>query len=101
MLHKEVCLSINGTQSVRLKKGTIGFKNYSKEIPVPFKIYADFEGNLKSVGSYEGFYSKRYQDHIPCSFAYTLVCVDDKFTNRIVVFRGENSTYEFIEKVPK
>ena len=101
MLHKEVCLSINGTQSVRLKKGTIGFKNYSKKIPVPFKIYADFEGNLKSVGSYEGFYSKRYQDHIPCSFAYMLVCVDDKFTNRIVVFRGENATYEFIEKVPK
>ena len=47
--HKEVCLSINGVQSVRLEKGTIGFKNYFKQIPVPFKIYADFECNLKSV----------------------------------------------------
>ena len=46
---KEVCLSINGAQSVRLEKGTIGFKNYFKQIPVPFKIYADFECNLKSV----------------------------------------------------
>ena len=36
--HKEVCLSINGAQSVR----TIEFKNYFKQIPVPFKIYADF-----------------------------------------------------------
>ena len=26
--HKEVCLSMNGAQSVRLKKGTIEFKNY-------------------------------------------------------------------------
>ena len=26
--HKEVCLSITGAQSVRLEKGTIGFKNY-------------------------------------------------------------------------
>ena len=43
--HKKVCLSINGTQSVRLEKGTIEFKNYFKEIPVPFKIYADFECN--------------------------------------------------------
>ena len=99
--HKEVCLSINGAQSVRLEKGTIEFKNYFKQIPVPFKIYADFECNLKSVESYEGFYSKKYQDHIPCSFAYKLVCVDDKFTKPTVVFRGENATYEFIGKILK
>ena len=35
---KEVCLSINGTQSVRLEKGTIEFKNYFKKIPVLFEI---------------------------------------------------------------
>ena len=34
--------------------------------PVPFKIYAIFESNLESVKSYEGFYSKKYQDQIPC-----------------------------------
>ena len=56
--HKEVCLSINGAQSVRLEKGTIQFKNYFKQIPVPFKIDADFECNLKGVENYEGFYSK-------------------------------------------
>ena len=56
--HKEVCLSINGAQSVRLKIGTIEFKNYFKQILVPFKIYADFECNLKSGESYECSYSK-------------------------------------------
>ena len=35
---KEDCLSINGTQSVRLEKGTIEFKNYFKQIPAPFKF---------------------------------------------------------------
>ena len=35
--HKEVCLSINGAQSVRLGKGTTELKNYSKQIPVSFK----------------------------------------------------------------
>ena len=40
--HKEVCLSINGAQSFRLEKGTIEFINYFKQMPVPFKIYADF-----------------------------------------------------------
>ena len=95
--HKEVCLSINGAQSVRLEKGTIEFKNYFKQIPVPFKIYADFECNLKSVESYEGSYSKKYQDHVPCSFAYKLFCVNDEFTKPIVVFRGENAAFKFIE----
>ena len=56
--HKEDCLSINGQQSINLEKGTIEFKNYFKQIPVPFKIYADFECNLKSVENYEGSYSK-------------------------------------------
>ena len=41
--HKEDCLSINGKQSVELEKGTIEFKNYFKQISLPFKIHADFE----------------------------------------------------------
>ena len=89
--HKEVCLSINGAQSVRLEKGAIGFKNYFKQILAPFKIYADFDFNLKSVEKYEGFYSKIYQDRVPCSFTYKLVCIDDEFTKPIVVFRGEDA----------
>ena len=53
-----VCLSINGKQSVRLEKGTIEFKNYFKQIPVPFKIHVDFVSNLESAESYEGSYTK-------------------------------------------
>ena len=98
--HKEDCLSINGKQSVKLEKGTIEFKHYFKQIPVPFKIYADFERNL-GVESYEGSYTKKYQDHIPCSFAYKVVCIDDRFTKPIVVFRGENAAYEFIKAILK
>ena len=63
--HKEDCFSINGAQSVRFEKGTIEFRNYFKQIPVPFKVYADFECNLKSVEGYEASYSKKYQNYIP------------------------------------
>ena len=80
--HKDVCLSINGAQFVRLEKGTIEFENYFKQIPVPFNIAADFECNLKSVERYEGSYLNKYQDHVSCSFAYKLVYVDDKFTSQ-------------------
>ena len=55
---KENCLSINGKQSVQLEEGTIEFQNYFKQIPVPFKIYADFECNLKDIESYEGSCTK-------------------------------------------
>ena len=82
---KKDCLNINGVQSVRLEKGTIDFKNYFKQIPVPFKISADFESNLESVKIYEGFYSKKYQDHVPCNFAYKVVCIANRFTNPIEV----------------
>ena len=55
--HKENFLSINGKQSVKLEKGTTEFENYFKQIPVPFKVYPDFECNLKSAESYEGSYT--------------------------------------------
>ena len=68
----------------------MSFKNYFKEIPVPFKIYADFECILKGVKSSSknnGSYTEKYQDHIPCSFAYKVVCVDNKFSKKIVLYR--------------
>ena len=57
--------------------------------------------NLESVESYEGSYSKKYQDHILCSFAYKLVSVDDKFTKPVAVFRGGKAANKFIEAIFK
>ena len=54
--HKEDCLTINGQQPINLEKVTIEFKNYFKQLPVLFKIYAGFECNLKNVDCYEGSY---------------------------------------------
>ena len=63
--HKEDCLIINGKQSVKLEKGTIEFENYFKQIPAPFKIYANFECNLEGVESYEGSYTKNIKITFP------------------------------------
>ena len=100
--HKEDILNINDKQSVELEEGTIESENHFKQIPVPFEIYADFECNLRGVESYEGSYSKKYQDHVPCSFAYKIVCIGYRFTKPIVVFRGENGVlkeYKYCKKV--
>ena len=45
--HKENCLVINDKQNVKLKKGSISFKNYSKQLQGLFKIYVDFECILR------------------------------------------------------
>ena len=99
--HGEDCLNINIQQSINLEKGSIKFKNYFKQLPVPFKIYADFECNLKNVECYEGTYTKKYHEHVPCSYAYKVVCIDDRFSKSIVVFRGKNAAYEFIKAILK
>ena len=50
---KKQCLLINGCQAVNYESGTIKFTNYEKQIPVPFKIYANKECFLKRINSYE------------------------------------------------
>ena len=102
--YKENCLIINGSQIVKLDKGSISFKNYSRQLPVPFKIYADFECILKKCSDKETIdknisYTRKYQDHIPCGFSYKIVCIDDRFTKDIVVFRGKNCINKFITKI--
>ena len=86
----------------KIKGGSISFKNYSKQIHVPFKIYAGFECLLKwvkSSGKNNGSYTEKYQDHIPCSFAYKVVCVDNKFSKSVVLYRGKNAVYKFIKAI--
>ena len=47
--HKKDGLSIDEVQSVKVEEGTIEFNNYFKQLPVQFKICANFECNLKST----------------------------------------------------
>ena len=44
---------------------------------------------------------KKYEDHIPCSLAYKVVCTDDRFTKPIAIFRVENAAYEVMKTILK
>ena len=41
---------------------------------------------------------KKYE-HVPCSNAFKVVCIDDRFSKSIVVFKGKNAAYEFIKAI--
>ena len=105
--HKENCLITNGKQRVKLSEETINFLNYFKQLPAPFKIYADFECILKETGVSEEIihknisFTKKYQNHIPCGFAYQVVCIDDRFTKDIVIYRGKDCVNKFISMMLK
>ena len=98
--HKEDCLCINGVQSVNVE-GIIKSENHSKQLPVALKIYADSECNLQDTEIYEGSCPKKYHDHVPCSYAYKIVCIDNRFSKPVVVYRGENAAYEIIKPILK
>ena len=69
----------------------------------PFKIYPDFECIVKRVKgkdkNNDTSYTEKDQDHIPFSFSDKLECIDDKFSKPIVLYRGKNVVYKFIEAI--
>ena len=106
--HKENCLVINGKQSVKLNKGSINFKSCSRQISAPFKIYANFECILKEARSPKcnstdknSSYTKKYQKHISCGFGYKVICVDDRFSKDIVIYKGKDCINKFITMILK
>ena len=95
--HRERCLLINDTQAVKYETGVIKFKNYGKQIPMTFKIYADTECFLKRINIDEGKYTKLYQKHTPNSIGAKLVCIDDRFTLDTIIFEGKDCINKFIK----
>ena len=104
--HKEDCLVINGKENVQLESGFISFKNYFKQIHISFKIYADFECILEKfdcdIGcSSNSSYTRKYQEHVSCSFAYKVVCVDNKYSKKVNLYRGKDAAHKLIKSVLK
>ena len=101
--HKSDCLVVNGEQRIKLDGGYVEFKNYSNKMRVPFKIYADFECILKKcnsvVGSSDSSWSVKESEHVLCGFRYKVVCVDDRFSKDVVVYRGKDCMNRFISYI--
>ena len=95
--HKKQCLLINGTQAVNYESGIIKFKNYEKQVPIVFKIYADTECFLKRSNSFEGEHTIKYQERFPNSIDVKLVCIDNRFTLLTIIFKAKKCVNEFIK----
>ena len=104
--HKNNCILINGKQAINMpKKGDkVFFKNYHKQLPVPFVIYADFEAFTEKIQgcqpNNEKSYTEAYQKHTDCGYGYKVVCCyDDKYSKPVQIHRGENAVHKFMENM--
>ena len=104
--HKNNCISINGEQAIKMpEKGHIvNFKNYYKQMPVPFVIYADFEAITEKVlgcqPNTEKSYTEAYLKHTDCGYGYKVVCCyDNEYTKPVQSYRGENAVFKFMENM--
>ena len=81
--HTSNCIVVNGKQAVQMpEKGNwVQFKNFNKQLPAPFVIYADFEALTQKIDSCQPD-TEKYQKHVDCNYANKLIYhYDDKFTN--------------------
>ena len=112
--HVNNCLTINDAQAINMPKqgeNILKFNNFHKQLPVPFVIYADFEGITKKVQGCEQSeemkkdknmrsYTEAYQAHEDCGYGYKVICCyNDKYSKYTSIYRGENAVYKFMEKM--
>ena len=75
------------------------FKDFHKQLKVPFVIYADFECITEKISSVSSdpinSSTEKYQHHTPCGFSYVVVSQVDEYTKPPVLYRGEDCVDKF------
>ena len=103
--HKDNCIQVNGTQAIKMPdkdNNILKFKNFHKQQPVPFVIYADFEAIIEKISGCQPNNNKSsteaYQKHTDCGYGYKVVCCyDDKYSKPATIYRGEKGVHELME----
>ena len=68
----------------------VHFKNYHKQLPVPFVIYADFEAITKKAQDCKP--NSSTEVHGDCGYGYKAVCLyNDEYTKPAWVYVGKNA----------
>ncbi|KAK3747985.1 hypothetical protein QZH41_003960 [Actinostola sp. cb2023] len=105
--HQPLC-SQHGAQRIELPNENnmfLQFKDFHKQLRVPFAIYADFESLTTKIESASPDPTKssteKYQHHQACGFAYVIVSERPDYCKAPVLYRGEDAVDEFLESLQK
>ena len=105
--HIKYC-SNNETVSVKMPEPDtfLYFKNYNKQLPIPFVVYADFECFTKPMNTCspnpKESYNYNYQKHEPSGFCFYVKGIVDKKIKPIIYTKkkeDEDISKVFVEKL--
>ena len=94
-IHEEYCLK---NQAIRIEMPEEGslvtFIHHQRSIKVPFVVYADFEAFTEEIPISEQndkfSFTQKYQKHKPSGFCYKIVCFDERYNQKPVLFRARS-----------
>ena len=80
------------------------FKNYQKVLEVSFVIYADFEDINEKVHGCQPIMINHILNHIRSMKTVDMdkkvvCCYDDKYSEPVQIYRGENVVHKFMEEM--
>ena len=110
LLEKHIYCSNNETVCVNMPKENtmLGFKNYYKQLPIPFVVYADFESFTKPMNTcspnLKESYNYNYQKHEPSGFCFYIKGIVDTIFEPIIYTKTKDSddvAKIFVEKLAK
>ena len=94
-IHEEYCLKDQAIRIEMPEEGSfISFIHHNRSIKVPFVVYADFEAFTEEISTCEPndkkSFTQKYQRHRPSGFCYKIVCFDERYNQKPVLFRAES-----------
>ena len=106
--HQPYC-STNGAKKAEFpipgKNDILEFKDFEKQLRVPFVIYADFETINRKIPSCASDPKQCSTTPLTqmevCGFGYKVVSVNPQYTKPSVIYRGQDASHKFIESLQK
>ena len=94
-IHEEYCLKNQAIKIEMPEEGSfISFIHHNRSMKVPFVVYADFEAFTEEISTCEpnqrSSFTQKYQRHRPSGFCYKIVCFDERYNQKPVLFRAKS-----------
>ena len=109
-IHEDYCLKNQAIRIEMPEEGSfISFIHHNRSIKVPFVVYADFEAFTEEIPISEQndkfSFTQKYQKHKPSGFCYKIVCFDERYNQKPVLFRARSEDEDvsaiFVEMLEK
>lgn len=104
--HIDFCMSL-GEQKIEMpipgENDVLKFNEVSKQLCVPFIIYADFETFVTTIHTCDldpnSSHTTNLSSFEPCGYAYHIVSTDKRYSKPSVVYRGDNIVETFLSSL--